>query len=261
MLHQTPLGQKSAYIQTYTPTLLFPITRKSTKDFFGFDLWHGYELSWLNLQGKPMMAVAEFIFPCHSPYLIESKSFKLYLNSFNQTSVESIEKLAELLQKDLSNASGDKVIVKLKNLNEINSESFQILSGTCLDEQDIACDTYYVNPDYLTCDHDMVNQTVYSHLLKSNCPVTNQPDWASIVIDYKGQQINHAGLLRYIVSFRDHQDFHEQCVERIFSDIWQRCAPEKLTVAAYYTRRGGLDINPVRSSHEIPIYSIRLWRQ
>jgi 7-cyano-7-deazaguanine reductase len=256
-----PLGQKSAYIQTYTPELLFPIPRKSTMDLFGFDLWHGYELSCLNPYGKPRVYVAEFIFPCKSPYLIESKSFKLYLNSFNQTKVESLDALGKILVKDLSNACGAAVEVKLKNLNEVNHESFQTLLGICLDDADISCDTYHVNPDYLECENTIISESVYSHLLKSNCPVTNQPDWASLVIDYAGKKINHSGLLRYIVSFRDHQDFHEQCVERIFADIWQRCTPEKLTVAAYYTRRGGLDINPVRSSHEIPIYSLRLWRQ
>lgn len=256
-----PLGQKSEYIETYTPELLFPIARKSTLDLFGFDLWHGYELSWLNPQGKPEICVAEFIFPCQSPNLIESKSFKLYLNSFNQTKIESMDALCDLLKKDLSAACGASVQVELKKLSEVNNASFKTLSGICLDDQDITCDTYHVNPDYLKCENNAISQTVYSHLLKSNCPVTNQPDWATIVIDYSGKEINHAGLLRYIVSFRDHQDFHEQCVERIFADIWQLCAPEKLTVAAYYTRRGGLDINPVRSSHEIPVYSLRLWRQ
>lgn len=258
----TPLGQKSAYIQTYSPELLFPIARMGARDFFGFDLWHGYELSWLNLQGKPEVCVAEFIFSCQSPYLVESKSFKLYLNSFNQTKVESIEKLLQIMQKDLSHACGEPVQVKLKNLNEVNKASFQTLSGICLDDQNISCDTYQVNPDYLQCKNNRVTETVYSHLLKSNCPVTNQPDWASVVIEYSGKQIDHAGLLRYIVSFRDHQDYHEHCIERIFSDITQRCAPDQLlTVAAYYTRRGGLDINPVRSNHPIEAYSMRLWRQ
>ncbi len=256
-----PLGEKSAYVQTYAPELLFPIPRKSAQDFFGFDLWHGYELSCLNAQGKPLVCVAEFIFPCNSPNLIESKSFKLYLNSFNQTKIESNDVLLGLLQKDLSHACGATVLVKLKNLHDASNESLQTLSGICLDDQDIACDTYQVNPDYLQTENIPISETVYSHLLKSNCPVTSQPDWASIEINYSGKQINHAGLLRYIVSFRDHQDFHEQCVERIFMDIMWRCAPEKLTVAAYYTRRGGLDINPVRSSHEIPVYSVRLWRQ
>jgi 7-cyano-7-deazaguanine reductase len=258
---QSPLGQKSAYLQTYAPGLLFPIARKSTQSFFGFDLWHAYELSWLNSQGKPNVCVAEFIFPCQSPFLIESKSFKLYLNSFNQTKIESISALSEILQSDLSKASGASVQVKLKDLKQVDPESFQMLSGVCLDEQNISCDIYHVNPEYLSCENDIVDETVYSQLLKSNCPVTNQPDWASIEIAYSGKKINHAGLLRYIVSFRDHQDFHEHCVESIFTDIWQRCAPHKLTVAAYYTRRGGLDINPVRSSHEIEYYSKRLWRQ
>ncbi len=255
------LGQKSEYQQTYAPELLFPIPRKSTQDFFGFDLWHGYEISWLNAEGKPNVGIAEFIFPCQSPFLIESKSFKLYLNSFNQTKVASISAISGMLQNDLSKASGASVQVKLKDLTQINHESFQVLSGVCLDEQNILCDTYQVNPEYLTCEQESVVETVYSHLLKSNCPVTNQPDWASIEITYTGKKINHAGLLRYIVSFRDHQDFHEHCVESIFADIWQRCKPQKLTVAAYYTRRGGLDINPVRSSHEIEYYSKRLWRQ
>ncbi len=260
MLEQTPLGQKSAYVQTYTPTLLFPIPRGQKPFMFGYDLWHGYELSWLNSQGKPMVCVAEFIFPCTSPFLIESKSFKLYLNSFNQTVVLSIDALTEILQKDLSLASGAKVSVKLKTL-ENGSLELQKISGICLDEQNITCDTYEVNPDFLSCEENLITQTLYSHLLKSDCPVTDQPDWGALVIKYTGKQINPEGLLRYIVSFRNHQDFHEACVERIFNDIKQRMQPEQLTVAAHYTRRGGLDINPVRSSHEIPMESIRLWRQ
>lgn len=261
MLHNMPLGQKSAYMQQYAPELLFPILRTpQAHKMHGFDLWHAYELSWLNLSGKPMVAVAEFVFPCQSPYLIESKSFKLYLNSFNQTPMASTEALLQILIKDLSHASGALVTVQLHALSDVQ-HSLQTLNGIYLDEQEIVCDTYQVCADHLCSEENTVTQTLYSHLLKSNCPVTNQPDWASIVIEYTGKQINHAGLLRYIVSFRDHQDFHEQCVERIFTDIWQRCNLEKLTVAAYYTRRGGLDINPVRSSHEIAPFSMRLWRQ
>lgn len=251
-----PLGQATAYIETYTPELLFPIVRNTAQDFFGYDLWHAYEISWLDAAGKPHVTVAEFIFPCHSPFLIESKSFKLYLNSFNQTTLASPEALEALLQKDLSAACGAPVQIK------INPDiSVQSLTGICLDSQKISCDTYHVQPDYLQCEPLFKTESLYSHLLKSNCPVTNQPDWGSVKIEYTGQQINHAGLLRYIVSYRNHQDFHEHCVEQIFTDIWQRCKPEKLIVGAYYTRRGGLDINPIRASEEIPVETLRLWRQ
>ncbi|HLF67564.1 MAG TPA: NADPH-dependent 7-cyano-7-deazaguanine reductase QueF [Gammaproteobacteria bacterium] len=261
MLHHTPLGQATVYIETYTPSLLVPIARPNPREFFGYDLWHGYEVSWLDPQGKPCVASAEFIFPCASPYLIESKSFKLYLNSFNQTPVESSEALQQLLIKDLSAATGAPVLVRLKTLAELTLEPLQRLTGIYLDEIAIACDTYKVQPDYLHTQENEVTQTVYSHLLKSNCPVTNQPDWGSIEICYRGKQIHHADLLRYIVSFRNHQDFHEQCVERIYTDILQRCKPSQLKVSAFYTRRGGLDINPVRANYDIPIEPRRLGRQ
>ncbi len=261
MLHHTPLGQPTSYINTYTPGLLAPIARHAPRDFFGYDLWHAYEVSWLNLQGKPLASVAEFIFPCSSPYLIESKSFKLYLNSFNHTPIKSSQALEQLLIKDLSLACGAPVSVHLKTIDEFTAEPLHTLSGICLDEEAIAIDTYEVQPDYLHCEENVLTQTVYSHLLKTNCPVTAQPDWGSLEITYTGKQINPADLLRYIVSFRNHQDFHEQCVERIYTDILQRCAVSQLKVAAYYTRRGGLDINPVRANYEIPIESKRLGRQ
>lgn len=265
------LGQKTVYVSQYDPTQLFPIARaanraqigiKGTLPFYGFDVWNAFELSWLNAKGKPVVALGEFIFPCTTTHLIESKSFKLYLNSFNNTKFDSIEKVVATMRADLSAAAGGEVVVKVTPIDKAPSVQTAAFSSIYLDDNDVDCDTYQVHADYLSTENVEVQETVYSNLLKSNCPVTDQPDWGTVQISYQGKKINHAGLLQYIVSFRDHNEFHEQCVERIFMDIMTHCQPGQLTVEARYTRRGGLDINPLRSTEKnIPPRNIRLARQ
>lgn len=252
----SPLGKKSRYIAEYQRELLFPIPRIGKRQeihvpavlpFVGADIWNGFEISWLNAKGKPVVVVGEFIFPCTSPYIIESKSFKLYLNSFNNTAFDSISDVTKIMIRDLSEAAGAPVHVVLTPVAEVRITT-SALSGINLDLLDVACDIYETKPDFLSTTEKPVSETVYSDLLKSNCLVTGQPDWGSVQITYTGNQISHEGLLKYIVSFRNHNEFHEQCVERIFMDIWRRCKPTRLSVLARYTRRGGLDINPYRST-------------
>jgi 7-cyano-7-deazaguanine reductase len=259
--HASPLGKATEYQSHYAPELLYPIPRQLKRSelgiadaalpFVGDDLWNAYELSWLNTKGKPVVAVGTFRVQATSPNLIESKSFKLYLNSFNQTSFDSLEAVSAVMTRDLSAAAGSPVTVALESLSQRPQASIGTPDGFLLDDLDIACDRYQPAPELLTCRAgEAVEETLYSHLLKSNCLVTGQPDWAMVVIRYRGAPIDRAGLLRYIVSFRNHNEFHEQCVERIFTDILQRCRPEALAVYARYTRRGGLDINPFRSTDE-----------
>ena len=254
------LGQQTEYKDSYDASLLFPIARKLNRDdlnidesalpFKGEDTWTGYELSWLNQKGKPVVAVAEFIFPATSSHIIESKSFKLYLNSFNQTKFDSMAEVEAVLTQDLSNAANCNVIVKLFNADHFDCLMPTPFNGICLDELDIEVSQYDLNTELLTADDndEVVTETLYSHLLKSNCLITSQPDWASVVIRYTGKKINHESLLRYLISFRNHNEFHEQCVERLFCDLQSKFALSKLEVYARYTRRGGLDINPYRST-------------
>jgi 7-cyano-7-deazaguanine reductase len=255
----SPLGKATEYQSHYAPELLYPIPRQLKRrelgiaddalPFIGEDLWNAYELSWLNPKGKPVVAVGTFRVPADSPNLIESKSFKLYLNSFNQSMFADADAVSATLARDLSAAAGKPVGVTLEPLAANPQAIVANPQGILLDDLDIACDRYQPAPDLLgTHAGDVVDETLYSHLLKSNCLVTGQPDWAMVVIRYRGRPIDRAGLLRYIVSFRDHNEFHEQCAERIFTDIQHRCAPEALAVHARYTRRGGLDINPFRST-------------
>ncbi|MDR1162911.1 MAG: NADPH-dependent 7-cyano-7-deazaguanine reductase QueF [Candidatus Accumulibacter sp.] len=264
----SPLGKPAPYTEQYAPELLFPIPRAEKRreiglteplPFVGEDVWNAYELSWLDAKGKPAVAVGRFRVPATTPNLIESKSLKLYLNSLNQTSFPDADAVAVTLEKDLSAASGDKVGVEVF-LPEAVPRRFASFSGSdCLDALDIDCDThtpyasYAPEPGFLSVtEAPVVEKTLYSHLLKSNCPVTGQPDWATISVRYRGRPIDAAGLLRYIVSFRRYSEFHEQCVERIYCDLLKRCAPEALAVCARYTRRGGIDINPFRSNGEFP---------
>jgi len=254
----SPLGQKTAYVSSYDASLLFPIVRNESRKalgisanlpFYGYDIWTGYELSWLNSKGKPEVAVAEFKIPCHSPCIIESKSFKLYLNSFNQTRFFSLDEVQSILLKDLSKVAGVAIEVQLHQLGRSNLLIDAAYDAMCLDELDIEVDSYHPDPSLLAADASQeVKEILCSHLLKSNCPVTGQPDWASLFVEYSGAKISHESLLRYVISFREHQDFHEHCVERIFVDLWRVCKPGTLSVYARYTRRGGLDINPFRSS-------------
>ena len=256
---QSLLGKVATYKAEYDPSLLFPIPRTdkraeigvgATLPFFGVDIWNAYEVSWLNQRGKPQIAIATITVPAESPNIIESKSFKLYLNSFNQTRLADAEALVQLLKKDLSAAAGASVHVSLCMSEHFGQLKMQELEGRLLDRLDIEVDAYTPDPSLLKANHDEapVEETLLSHLLKSNCLVTGQPDWGSVQIRYVGSQIDQESLLRYLIGFRNHNEFHEQCVERIFVDIMQHCKPQKLAVYARYTRRGGLDINPWRSN-------------
>lgn len=267
-----PLGQPTDYISTYTPELLYPIARSESRanlglnggelPFFGVDVWTGYEISWLDESGKPAVALAEFRVPCESDYIVESKSFKLYLNSFNQTRFPGSQRVRELLAADLSRAAGSPVTVTLIPLAEREPAILGHPRGECIDALPVAIEHYHPQSTLLTVRTDQVEETLYSDLLKTNCPVTGQPDWASVQIGYRGRALNREGLLAYIVSFREHQDFHEHCVERIFLDILARCQPDHLSVYARYTRRGGLDINPFRSTDPRALPEpVRLLRQ
>lgn len=265
------LGQQSAYISQYTPSLLQPVPRSLNRDdlglrgelpFQGCDVWTLYELSWLNAKGKPVVAIGEVFVPATSPNLIESKSFKLYLNSFNQTRCDSLEAVQALLVQDLSGCAGAPVSITLFTLDQAPHQIAQ-LPGECIDNLDIEVDGYEFDETLLqgAAGREIVEETLHSHLLKSNCLVTSQPDWGSVVIHYRGPRLDREKLLRYLISFRQHNEFHEQCIERIFTDLKHFCAPEQLTVHARYTRRGGLDINPFRSDWEPVPANLRLIRQ
>lgn len=260
--HLSPLGKSVAYASQYDASLLFAIARQTQRDhiglhslpFFGVDIWNAYELSWLNARGKPQVAVGCFEVPADSPNLIESKSLKLYLNSFNQTRLGSRDELLHHLQRDLSATAGSPVRIRLWEPAEFASLRMGELPGYCIDNLDIEVDSYQPDAGLLRLEAQMapIEETLVSHLLKSNCLVTGQPDWASVQIHYTGRPINRESLLRYLISFREHNEFHEHCVERIFTDIQRQCQPLKLAVYARYTRRGGLDINPWRSNFAAP---------
>ena len=276
---QSQLGKTSAYVDQYDPSLLFPIPRAGKRaeigitgasPFFGADLWTAFELSWLNPRGKPQVALAHITVPSESPHIIESKSFKLYLNSFNNTVFKDAREVQDRLRTDLSEAAWrgaaqpSSVGVRLLAPELFDQEPVHELDGLSLDRLDVECTRYTPAPELLRADHDEapVTEVLTSNLLKSNCLVTGQPDWGSVQIRYSGPQIHQAGLLQYIVSFRNHNEFHEQCVERIYMDIMARCKPDRLMVYARYTRRGGLDINPWRSSHpQLPPANVRMARQ
>lgn len=270
-LKDAPLGRESAYPERYDPGLLFAIPRAANRaplgieegelPFVGEDEWHAFELSWLNARGKPLVAVARFRLPADSPNLIESKSWKLYLNGFNQTRFDSQERVIETLERDLGEAAGKPVRVDLLDVDgaELMPRS---LPGECIDSLDIAVDDYTPNAEVLQAGPDSVEETLHSHLLKSNCPVTGQPDWGSVLIRYRGPRLDREGLLRYLIGFRQHQDFHEHCVEHIFTDLMDRARPQRLLVMARYVRRGGLDISPWRGTPgETPPLPLRLARQ
>jgi len=270
-LIHSELGKKSEYVTEYSPKLLFPVARSLNRKeinvdgllpFYGHDVWNAYEISWLNPKGKPMVAIGEFVTPCTSPYLFESKSLKLYLNSFNNTRFNSIENVAKTIEKDLSNIAGEPVTVYLHRLSEPQAINTGNYSGKCLDSLDIIADEYTINPELLKTEKIEITESVYTNLLKSNCPITGQPDWASVQITYTGSKINPESLLKYIISFRNFNEFHEHCVERIFMDIMRLCNPSALTVEARFTRRGGIDINPLRSStSNLPYHNKRHCRQ
>lgn len=261
-LEHAPLGKNSENPNHYSPDLLFPISRDENRaklgiqsqslPFFGVDIWNAYELSWLNAKGKPQLAIATFMVPANSPNIIESKSWKLYLNSLNNHRFHSNDELIDTLRKDLSKAAGATVTVQLHSPESQSASGMKELPGKILDRLDLE-----INPsqkptsDLLSSDPNLglVEETLVTHLLRSNCPVTGQPDWASVQINYVGPTINEEGLLRYLIAFREHQEFHEHCVEKIFIDIKNKCRPSKLSVYARYTRRGGIDINPFRADY------------
>ena len=264
--HQSQLGKASAYVDRYDASLLFPLARADQRagigaltnpPFFGADMWTAFELSWLNPRGKPQVALAHITVPCETTHLVESKSFKLYLNSFNNTVFADATEVQRRIRTDISAAVWHggpmqaSVGVKLVLPELFDREPLYEMAGLSLDRLDIECTRYTPAPDLLhtEVDEQPVTEVLCSNLLKSNCLVTGQPDWGSIQISYTGMPINQEGLLQYLVSFRNHNEFHEHCVERIFMDIWTRCKPVKLTVYARYTRRGGLDINPFRTSY------------
>ncbi|MEL7627532.1 NADPH-dependent 7-cyano-7-deazaguanine reductase QueF [Pectobacterium aroidearum] len=268
------LGKPTPYHDRYDAALLQPVPRSLNRDplgihpdslpFHGADIWTLYELSWLNNRGVPQVAVGEMHLNAESLNLIESKSFKLYLNSFNQTIFDSWESVRATLANDLAHCAQGDVSITLFKLSELKGQPLAGFTGECIDDQDIQIDSYDFNADYLATneqDAPVVEETLVSHLLKSNCLITHQPDWGSVQIHYRGKRINREALLRYIVSFRHHNEFHEQCVERIFNDIMRYYQPEKLSVYARYTRRGGLDINPWRSNTAFNAPNGRLPRQ
>jgi 7-cyano-7-deazaguanine reductase len=260
------LGQATQYPDQYDPSLLFPIPRAENRaklgfkdsqalPFVGVDIWNAFELSWLNKKGKPQIALAEFQIPANSPNMIESKSFKLYLNSLNNTHFEDENQLRELLIKDLSAVAGGKITTRIQTTEVSAKKGMQEMSGVLLDRLDIEVDPNLpADPNLLGVNESFgpIEQCLVSHLLKSNCPVTGQPDWASVQIRYQGRPILEEGLLRYLIGFRQLGEFHEHCVETIFTDIKRQCKPEKLSVYARYTRRGGLDINPFRTDYNSP---------
>lgn len=266
----SPLGKVASYADQYDASLLFPIARQDKRHelglnsdlpFMGADLWTAFELSWLNLRGKPQVALAHITVPCETHNIVESKSLKLYLNSLNNTRFADAQAVQALIRQDLSEAvwrgSGQSGSVGVKVIlpELFDREPVHELDGLSLDRLDIECTHSQPAPDLLkAATHEApVSEVLVSNLLKSNCLVTGQPDWASVQISYSGPQIEQEGLLQYLVSFRNHNEFHEQCVERIFTDIWRQCQPTKLAVYARYTRRGGLDINPFRTSHPQPL--------
>ena len=259
---QSQLGKSSAYADQYDASLLFAIPRADKRaelgltpenppPFFGADMWTAFELSWLNLRGKPQVALAHLTVPCESPNIVESKSLKLYLNSFNNTRFADARDVRERIRADVNAAVGTGIGIKTLGPELFDREPVHELDGLNLDRLDVECLHFTPSPELLFAEEGEppVDETLTSNLLKSNCLVTGQPDWGSVRISYSGAQINQEGLLQYIVSFRNHHEFHEQCVERIFMDIWQRCKPARLSVYARYTRRGGLDINPYRTSY------------
>ena len=276
---QSQLGKPAAYLDHYEPSLLYPMSRQPQRlelglpgvvPFFGADLWTAFELSWLTPRGKPQIAIAHVTVPCETPNIIESKSFKLYLNSFTNSRFGSADEVRDLLRRDVSEAAWrgadtqSSVGVRILMPDLFDREPVHELDGLSLDRLDIECTHYTPAPELLSAAFGElpVQEVLTSNLLKSNCLVTGQPDWGSVQVRYSGPQIDQGGLLRYLVSYRNHNEFHEPCVERIFMDIWQRCKPVKLAVYARYTRRGGLDINPFRTSHPIALpANVRTARQ
>ena len=252
------LGRQTPPVDQYAPQLLFPIPRGEARRQLGFsgvlpftgaDLWHAYELSWLDANGKPVSRVGRFAIPASSPNMVESKSFKLYLNSINNTRFASEAKARDTILDDVGRVVGATVTMQLHTVDD-PALAGEKLSGTCIDNLDIVVPVEEPRAQLLEIDpgSGRVEESLYSHLLRSLCPVTGQPDWATLWLHYRGAALDHRALLRYIISYRSHREFHEQCVERMFRDLLQSAQPDVLHIQAFYTRRGGLDINPFRST-------------
>jgi 7-cyano-7-deazaguanine reductase len=264
------LGQETAYPNQYDPSLLFPIPRSDSRNSFlggdlpfgGVDVWNAWELTWLGPGNLPVVATVEMRIPATSPNLVESKSLKLYLNSFAMSAYSAIGEVEMLITEDLLACVGEAVEVHVQTTADTESCQISQLPGLCLDSIAVTCSSWDVDAAILQADTSIiVEESLHSHLLRSLCPVTAQPDIGSIAVQYRGPKIDPASLLQYIVSFREHNDFHEACIERMFVDILERCTPENLTVLARYQRRGGIDINPVRSNVAVDMKNLRLWRQ
>lgn len=265
-----PLGRTTRHPDEYDPAVLFSIPRtdarkalsSETPSFRGVDIWNAWELTWLGQGKRPVAATAQIRVPADTPNLVESKSLKLYLNSLAMTQFDSLQLVEETVRRDLGAAAGGPVEVRVLRATETEAASVSRLPGYCLDELSITCDAWELDAGLLEADTGtIVEEDLYTHLLRSLCPVTAQPDFGSLTVHYRGPKIDRESLLRYVVSFRQHEDFHEACVERMFSDISLRCKPERLTVFAHYQRRGGIDINPFRSSFDDAPRDLRLWRQ
>lgn len=270
-LDNAPLGRSSGYPQRYDPELLYPVPRSETRQLLGLsndwpwlgeDRWQAWELSWLRPDGVPRVATAEFRVPAHSPNLIESKSLKLYLNSLNSMTFEDKESVRATLERDLSEVAGASVSVALGDVDAQAGLMARPEGAHLIDDVEGA-----IMPEHeplaslRSLDGDVVTETLCTHLLRSLCPVTGQPDWATLVVHYTGARIQPEAMLGYVISYRHAQDFHEACVERIFTDLKKVLTPQRLSVGAFYTRRGGLDINPWRSTHQGDAPAPRLLRQ
>lgn len=268
-MHEIPLGKPTEYTETYAPELLFAVPRKEARTwldlsadlpFQGSDIWNAWELTWLDLNGKPQVATATFVVDANSANIIESKSLKLYLNSFSMTRFASTTDISEKIATDLSATAAADVGVTINR--DTTAHPIVDFNGQCIDAHEMESVSSEIDASVLRSDDErMLSETLYSHLLRSNCPVTRQPDMGSIMIDYTGPKISAPALLQYIVSYRQHNDFHEACVERIFLDIQSQCRAEELTVYARFNRRGGIDINPYRSNTNRAPKNTRLWRQ
>ena len=265
-----PLGKKTAYPDTYSPDVLFAIPRSEGRaqlDFTGFDgydVWNAFEFSYLTLSGKPVARRLIISYTADSPNIVESKSLKLYLGSFSQAKFADNEVIRRIHDDLTSLLQADVVSVQLYDHNAIPAyDTFS--AAVLIDDLDVACSIYSPDSALLRVKQEKADYAVLvSHLLKTNCPITGQPDWGSVLIGYSGEQsIDEASLLRYIVSFRNHAGYHEQCCEQIFSDIYTAVKPYQLTVACFYTRRGGIDINPVRYLGDpiLPVTNFHTWRQ
>lgn len=256
------LGKESSYTEKYDNNLLVGIPRTIARDeinlnqslpFSGFDIWNCYEVSWLNHKGKPCVRMIQFIVPSESEFILESKSVKLYLNSLNGTKFQNDIEVKDLITKDFNHITKSQIAINIYKLNELHNQSLQLFEGKNIDDLDIEVSDYSVNKELLKLSDEelIIKETICSDLLKSNCLITNQPDWGSVQIKYSGKKIEHESLLQYIISFRGHNEFHEQCVEHMFKDIMEKCAPNELTIHAKYTRRGGIDINPYRTNLDL----------